>query len=62
METEALILLVEHRLHNAEVVSHHVIMNPYVSCVCIEADWYPCNTYQRTLEQSPGPESPFPSA
>ena len=31
-------LVVGHRLHNAEVVGHYVIVNAYVPHVCIQAD------------------------
>ena len=41
-------------LHNAEIVVQYEIMNSYVPCMCIQADWYrPCNTNQRTIGQSP---------
>ena len=53
-------VVVEHRLHNAAVVDHYVIMNSYVPCVCVQAGWYhPCNTNQRAIRHSPGPESSF---
>ena len=31
---------VEHRLHNTEVFGRCIIMNSYVPCVYIQADWY----------------------
>jgi len=35
------LLVVEHILHNAEVVVHYVIMSFYILCMGIHADWYP---------------------
>src|SRR5258706_16428867 len=53
-------VVVEHWLHNAEVFGHYVIMNSYVSCMYIQADWYRlCNANQRTTGHSLGPESSF---
>ena len=47
-------------LHNAKVVVEYGIMNSYVPCMGIQADWYrPCNTNQRTTGQPPDVESSF---
>ena len=45
-------VVVEHTLYNAEVVVQYGIMNSYVPCMGIQADWYrPYNTNQQITGQ-----------
>ena len=45
-------VVVQHMSYNTEVVVQYGIMNSYVPCMGIQANWYrPCNTNQRTTGQ-----------
>ena len=45
-------VVVEHMLHDNDVVVYYEIVNSYVPRMGIQADWYrPCNTNQRTTHR-----------